>query len=196
MTNEPRIDFDQLAKEWRGLEQAPTVTLSDLHRRLRRRWLWLLADAASIVVVGAILIWSSLITQGLTGWLFWGFFAGLYVVLCWKTISIGLSSFRPHEQTPAGVVDLAWRNAHASEQGGRLAIRASLLALVFVYLFVLANVVLFEDSLHAITSGDRLFALGFTTLWCGLFIALGRWQIEKGRHQKLQLELLRRDLQD
>ena len=196
MTSEHPIDFDQLGKDWHGLDKTPEVTLSDLRRRLRRRRLSLIGDAASILIVTAVLVWSALITQGLMGWIFWGFFAGLYGVLCWQTIAIRARSFRRNEQTPVGIVDQAWRDAHAREQGGRLAIRASVVVMAFVYLLVISGVVLFEDSLMVITTGDRLWTLGFTTLWCGLFIAIGRWQIEKGRHHKLQLELLRRTLQE
>ena len=193
--NNPTPDLlESLRTDWQQSE-TPSLSIDGVRKRLRRRRWLVLLDAIALVGVGALLIWSTAWMDGWMAWIYWGFFASVYVFGVFVSLRLHLQASGRVDDSVAAVLDHARRDAWWYVQGGRLGFWVSAAVLVFIFLWMLAAgwmaAVPLADFLK-----DRAIVLVLATLWCALGMAVSAWFAERGRRRLLETERLADELRD
>jgi hypothetical protein len=191
--NHPAPDLlESLRADWQQTK-APSLSIEGVRKRLRRRRWLLLLDAVALVGVGVLMVWSTAWMDGWMTWLYWGFFAGVYVVGLIVSLRLHLQAIGRVDDSVAAVLDHARRDARWYIQGGRFGFRVSVAVLIFIWLWMPAAGWLAEGSITDFL-GARTLVLVLATVWCTLGMAVSAWFGERGRRRLLETERLAEEL--
>ena len=188
------MDIEQLRKDWKhDGGDAPEVDLDGLRRRLSRRWIMLAVEGLISLGVLAFLVATALHTQGLMGWIYWGFFATFFLVAMAVGTRARLGAlFRP-DDSATSILAHAWRDTKVRETGGIAALWACPLVWLFVLAWLLVDAVL-QGVAIASFPVEYWQPIAFVTAWCLPGTLLGALMREKGRRQRLELQRLANEL--
>ncbi len=191
--NNPAPDLlESLRADWQQTK-TPSLSIDQVKKRLRRRRWLVLLDAVALVGVGALMAWSTTWMDGWMEWIYWGFFAVVYVVAAVASVRLQLQAMGRVDDSLAAVLDHARRDAWWYVQGGRFGFWLSAAVLVFIWLWMLAAGWMAEESVAEFLA-VRTLVLVLATVWCVLGLAVSAWFCERGRLRLLETERLAEEL--
>lgn len=189
-------DLEQLRGDWQdGASRPPAVTLASLRRRLSRRWLVTGLEALGLAGAVWLLIVVALNTQGVMGWLYWGFFTLFFVAMAAVSIRMRLATLFRDGDSARAIMDHARRDARVRRASGVVVLWTCPVVWMFVTVWLVLDGLL-QGMAAAAIAHESWPSFAFTTLWCLMAAGLGAWLREKGRRQQLELELLMPELDE
>ena len=189
MSNES-FDLENWRDDWQQSEVSLNQQVAPLRSRLRRRWVLLAGDVLGVMVAAVALLWSLQWIEDAMDWLFWGFFLTWAVVVIGISLRLRLGSWRLHSQSPADVLDWAFRDATVRQRTGQIGLWATAIISAFVLLWWAADGVWL--------GGQRFSWLGllFLLVWCGGFALISLWMKQRGQRHLARLNQLQRSIGD
>lgn len=191
--NNPAPDLlESLRADWQQTK-TPSLSIDQVRKRLRRRRWLVLLDALALVGVGVLMVWSTSWMNDWMAWIYWGFFAAVYLFGATVSVRLHLQAMGRVDDSLAAVLDHARRDAWWFVQGGRFGFWVSAVVLVFIWLWMLAAGWMAEVSISEFL-GDRTLVLVLASMWCVLGMAVSAWFGERGRRRLLETERLAAEL--
>jgi len=181
--------MDQLRADWQQVGPTSTPSLDTLKKRLRRRWAMAALEFLALALVAGLLAWSLTWLSGAMEWIYWGFFAAVFVMAAIYSVRLRVQARWRVDESASAVLDHARRDARMRMRAGRMAFWMSALILVFVMIWMLIAAWLDPAPIGPFLR-SRAGALVFAALWCGMGMAIGAFIREKGQRQLLELDCI------